>query len=55
MEFMMKIKMKIKIKYKAFMYIYAPQLDEVKTPSKIIKPVFAKNPQLLAACVSVRA
>jgi len=55
MELIMKIKMKLKVKYKAFMYIYTPQVDELKTPSKIIKPVFAKNPQLIPACVPVRA
>ena len=55
LEKMMKIKMKIKIKYKAFIYIYKPELDTVKTPAKIYKPVFAKTPQLIPARAAVQA
>lgn len=51
----MKLKMKIKIKYKAFMFIYKPEMDTVKTPANIIKPVFNKNPQPLALHVAARA
>lgn len=40
----MKMKLKIKIKYKAFIYHYVPELNTVKTPVKIVKPSFAKNP-----------
>jgi len=47
--------MKIKVKYKAFLYIYKPELDAVKTPAKIIRPVFSKNPPLIPAHIAVQA
>jgi hypothetical protein len=51
----MKLKMKIKVKYKAFMYVYKPQVDPVKTPAQIIKPVFASKAHLMPAHALIRA